>query len=210
MMENIHSEVYSTLIETYVSDRVERNKLFHAIETIPCIKRKAEWALRWITSQESFATRLFAFAIVEGLFFSGSFCAIFYMKHLGKLPGLTLSNDYIARDEGLHVEFAILLFNMLRTRLDEKLVHQIMTEAVDIEREFICEAISVRMIGMNQNMMSEYIQFTADRLLSSLGYGKIYHAKQPFDFMEQIPLEQKVNFFDRQNSVYAKANVKTN
>jgi ribonucleotide reductase beta subunit family protein with ferritin-like domain len=205
-MENIHSETYSLLIDSYIKDEVEKNYLFNAIENIPVIAKKAKWALRWIDDSESnFATRLLAFCCVEGLFFSGSFCSIFWLKKRGLLPGLTFSNELISRDEGMHCDFAILLYGMLNNKLDESIVHQLFKEAVEIEKEFIIEAIPCNLIGMNADMMKEYIEYVCDRLLKQLNYKVIYNSKNPFDFMELISLEGKTNFFEKRVSEYSLA-----
>ena len=205
-MENIHSHTYSLLIETYIKDKEEKNMLFHAIENFPCIKKKSDWAQKWIhDNRSSFATRLVAFACVEGIFFSGAFCSIFWLKKRGLMPGLTFSNELISRDEALHCEFAILLYNKLLKKMDKLRIHEIIKEAVEIETEFICEALSCRIIGMNSVMMTQYIQFVADRLCVQLGYKKIYNASNPFDWMEFISLESKTSFFERRNDSYALA-----
>lgn len=206
-IENIHSETYSLLIDTYIRDQVERKRLFNAIETIECVKKKAQWAMKWINSSNSFAERLIAFAAVEGVFFSGSFCSIFWLKKRGLMPGLTFSNELISRDEGLHCDFACLLYNKLIKRLPQAAVHDIITNAVECEKEFICDALPVDLIGMNSRMMSQYIEFVADRLLYNLGYDKIYKVKNPFDWMEMISLEGKTNFFERRVGEYQKAGV---
>ena len=206
-MENIHSETYSLLIETYIKDAVEKDRLFNAIEHIPCIQKKASWAQKWIhDNRSSFATRLVAFACVEGIFFSGAFCSIFWLKKRGLLPGLTFSNELISRDEALHTEFAILLYGKLLKKMNRARIHEIIKEAVDIEIEFICEALPCKLIGMNSKMMTQYIQFVADRLSVQLGYDKIYNVTNPFDFMELISMEQKTNFFESRVSDYALAN----
>ena len=207
-MENIHSEVYSVLIDTYVTDTIERNKLFNAVETFPCIKKKADWAIRWIhDKRSSFQTRLVAFACVEGIFFSGAFCSIYWMKKRGLLPGLTFSNELISRDEALHTEFAILLYKkMAKTKkLSKQKIYEIVKEAVSIEQEFICEALPCRLIGMNAKLMNQYIEFVADRLVVQLGYDKIYDSANPFDFMEMISIEGKTNFFEKRVGEYALA-----
>ena len=205
-MENIHSEMYSLLIETYVKDREEKHKLFNALENFPCIKRKGDWALKWINDKRAnFATRLIAFACVEGIFFSGAFCAIFWLKKRGLMPGLTFSNELISRDEALHTEFAILLYNNLNKRNRKDKVYEIVKEAVSIEKEFILECLPCRLIGMNSNLMSQYIEFVADRLLVQLGYDKIYNVTNPFDFMEMISIEGKTNFFEKRVGEYALA-----
>jgi ribonucleotide reductase beta subunit family protein with ferritin-like domain len=205
-MEAIHSETYSLLIDTYVTDKQEKHDLLHAIDTIPCVKKKADWALNWITSPDAdFATRLIAFAAVEGIFFSGAFCAIFWMKQRGLMPGLTLSNEFIARDEGMHTDFACLLYSKIVNRLDKKKVHKIIRDAVKIEKQFITKSLPCELIGMNADLMSKYIEFVADRLLVQLGYPKVYREANPFDFMERISLENKDNFFEKRVSTYAKA-----
>ncbi|KAJ8768297.1 hypothetical protein K2173_021237 [Erythroxylum novogranatense] len=206
-IENIHSEMYSLLLETYIKDSVEKNRLFHAIETVPCVTRKAEWALTWIDSSETFAERLIAFACVEGIFFSGSFCAIFWLKKRGLMPGLTFSNELISRDEGLHCDFACLLYSLLRKKLSEERVRGIVKEAVEIEREFVCDALPCALVGMNGDLMSQYIEFVADRLLGALGYGKVYGVSNPFDWMELISLQGKTNFFEKRVGEYQKAAV---
>ncbi len=206
-MENIHSEMYSTLIETYIQNNDEKTKLFHALENYPCIAKKANWAKKWIDdNRSSFASRLVAFAVVEGIFFSSAFASIFWLKKRGLLPGLTFSNELISRDEALHTEFAILLYSRLQKKLAKKRIYEIIKEAVDIEKEFIVSAIPCRMIGMNSQLMTQYIEFVADRLVVQLGYEKIYGTANPFDFMELISIESKVNFFERTNSEYALAN----
>jgi ribonucleoside-diphosphate reductase subunit M2 len=206
-MENIHSEQYSLLIDTYIQDPSEKQKLFCGIQNYPCIAKKAEWAKKWINdNRSSYASRLIAFACVEGIFFSGSFCSIYWLKKRGLMPGLTLSNEFISRDEALHTEFAILLHSKLVKRLNKKRVQEIITEAVEIEKEFITEALPCRLIGMNSKLMIQYIEFVADRLSLQLGYDKIYKSQNPFDFMELISVETKVNFFERTNSEYALAN----
>ncbi len=206
MIENIHSEMYSLLIDTYVKDPIEKDRLFHAVETVPCVAKKAEWALRWI-EKGSFAERLVAFAAVEGIFFSGSFCSIFWLKKRGLMPGLATSNEFISRDEGMHCDFACLLYSMLTHKLPEEQVTSIITSAVAIEQEFITDAIPVDLIGMNAKLMSQYIEFVADRLLNSLGLPKVYNSANPFDFMETISLEGKTNFFEKRVSEYTKAGV---
>lgn len=209
-MENIHSETYSLLIETYIKNTEEKHKLFNAIENYPCIKKKSDWAQKWIhDNRSSFATRLIAFACVEGIFFSGAFCSIYWLKKRGLMPGLTFSNELISRDEALHCEFAVLLYSKLIKKMNKSRVHEIIKEAVEIETEFICEALPCRLIGMNSQMMTQYIQFVADRLCLQLGYDKIYNVNNPFDFMELISLESKTNFFEKRNDSYALAN-KTN
>jgi len=206
-MENIHSETYSLLIDTYIKDPSERTRLFNAIETVPCVEKKANWALRWIQDSSRFAERLVAFAVVEGVFFSGSFCAIFWLKKRGLMPGLTFSNELISRDEGMHCDFACLLYSMLENRLSDETVHELMNDAVEHEKEFICDALSVDLIGMNSRMMGSYIEFVADRLLVALGHPKLYHTTNPFDWMELISLQGKTNFFEKRVSDYQKAGV---
>ncbi|TZF82303.1 ribonucleoside-diphosphate reductase [Pedobacter sp. BS3] len=206
MMENIHSETYALLIDTYVKDPVEKDRYFHAIETVPCVKRKAEWALRWI-EKGTFAQRLVAFAAVEGIFFSGSFCSIFWFKKRGLMPGLTFSNELISRDEGLHCEFACLLYSMLNNKLSKSEVYEIISDAVTIEKEFVTDALPVDLIGMNARLMQQYIEFVADRWLVELGYPKLYHATNPFDFMEMISLQGKTNFFEKRVGDYQKSGV---
>jgi len=208
-MENIHSETYSLLIDTYVTTPAEREKLFDAMETIPCVGRKAQWALRWIDSDASFAERLVAFAAVEGIFFSGSFCAIFWLKKRGLMPGLTFSNELISRDEGLHCDFACLMYSMLEAQLDEATVHTIIGDAVKIEAEFVTDALPVGLIGMNAPLMVQYIEFCADRLLVQLGCTELYNAQNPFDWMHMISIEGKTNFFEKKVSEYAKSGVLT-
>lgn len=206
-MENIHSQTYSLLIETYIKDNEEKNKLFNAIEHFPCIKKKSDWAQKWMhDNRSSFATRLVAFACVEGIFFSGAFCSIFWLKKRGLMPGLTFSNELISRDEALHCEFAILLYSKLLKKMDKSRIHELIKEAVEIETEFICEALPCRLIGMNSEMMTQYIKFVADRLCVQLGYKKIYNISNPFDWMEMISLEGKTNFFERKVGEYGLAN----
>ncbi|KAK4433979.1 Ribonucleoside-diphosphate reductase small chain A [Sesamum alatum] len=206
-MENIHSEMYSLLLETYIKDSKEKNTLFNAIQNISCIAQKAKWALNWIKSSSSFAERLVAFACIEGIFFSGSFCAIFWLKKRGLMPGLTFSNELISRDEGLHCDFACLLYSLLRKQLHWQRVHLIVQEAVEIETEFVCDSLPCALIGMNSTLMSQYIKFVADRLLVALGYEKKYNVENPFDWMEFISLQGKTNFFERRVGDYQKASV---
>ncbi|MDB5155456.1 MAG: Ribonucleoside-diphosphate reductase subunit beta [Mucilaginibacter sp.] len=206
MMENIHSETYALLIDTYIKDPAEKDRLFHAIDTVPCVGKKAEWALRWINNG-SFAERLIAFAAVEGIFFSGSFCSIFWLKKRGLMPGLTFSNELISRDEGMHCEFACLLYRMLDNKLSKEAATAIITDAVEIEKEFISDALPVSLIGMNAKLMSQYIEFVADRWLGELGYDKVYGASNPFDFMEMISLQGKTNFFEKRVGDYQKSGV---
>ena len=206
-MENIHSETYSLMIDTFIKDREEQTKLFQSVQNFPCIARKANWAKKWITdNRSSFAARLVAFAVVEGIFFSSSFAAIYWIKKRGLMPGLTLSNEFISRDEAMHCEFAILIYKKLQKKLTKKRVYEIVKEAVEIEKEFITDAIPCRLIGMNTKLMQQYIEFVADRMLLQLGYDKIYSVGNPFDFMELISIESKVNFFERTNSEYSLAN----
>lgn len=211
MMENIHSETYSLLIDTYIKDDAEKTKLFKAIENFPCIKKKADWAIKWIQdNRSSFATRLVAFAAVEGIFFSGSFCSIYWLKKRGLMPGLTFSNELISRDEGMHTDFAVCLFNKLLKKPKRAKIVEIIKEAVAIEKEFICEALPCKLIGMNQKLMSQYIEFVADRLVMQLGFTKIYKVGNPFDFMEMISLEGKTNFFEKRVGDYSLSNTKKN
>ena len=208
MMENIHSETYSLLIDTYIQDRKEKNRLLNAIEEIECVKKKANWAIKWINDEKSsFAIRLIAFAVVEGIFFSGSFCSIFWLKERGLMPGLTFSNELIARDEGMHTDFACLLYSMINNKVDRSFVYQIIDESVKIEDEFITKSLPCKLIGMNSELMREYIEFVADRLLQQLGYNKIYDTKNPFPFMEMISIDGKVNFFEKRNEAYRKAEI---
>ncbi|KUI60528.1 Ribonucleoside-diphosphate reductase small chain [Cytospora mali] len=208
MMENIHSETYSLLIDTYIKEPAQRTYLFNAIDTIPCIRKKADWALKWITDHEStYAQRLVAFAAVEGIFFSGAFASIFWLKKRGLMPGLTFSNELISRDEGLHTDFACLLFSHLRNRPSKARVEKIITDAVVIEKEFLTEALPCSLLGMNANLMKQYIEFVADRLLVALGNEKVYKSTNPFDFMENISLGGKTNFFEKRVGDYQKAGV---
>ena len=211
MMENIHSETYSLLIDSYIKDKEEQNNLFNAIETIPAIKKKADWAIKWINSN-SFVDRLVAFAAVEGIFFSGSFCSIFWLKKRGLMPGLTFSNELISRDEGMHCDYACHLFNNhIEKKISEKRVKEIICGALEIEKEFILEALPVRLIGMNSELMSQYLEFVTDRLLVALGCSKVYNSETPFDFMQNIALQGKTNFFEKRVAEYQKAGVnKTN
>jgi ribonucleoside-diphosphate reductase subunit M2 len=206
-MENIHSETYSLLIDTYITDSARKDELFHAHETMPCVRHKADWAIKWMHAKNSFAERLVAFACVEGIFFSGSFCAIFWLKKRGLLPGLTFSNELISRDEGLHCDFACLLHSKLMQKAGKEKIQEIVKEAVECEREFVCEALPVTLIGMNADLMLQYIQFVADRLLGSLGCDAIYNVANPFDWMELISLQGKTNFFEKRVGEYQKANV---
>jgi ribonucleoside-diphosphate reductase beta chain len=207
MMENIHSETYSLLIDTLIKDKEEQNHLFNAIDTIPAIKKKADWALKWISS-ESFIDRLIAFAAVEGIFFSGSFCSIFWLKKRGLLPGLTFSNELISRDEGMHCDFACHLYNNhIENKVPESRIKEIICGALEIEKEFILEALPVRLIGMNSDLMAQYLEFVTDRLLSALGCPKVYNSENPFDFMQNIALQGKTNFFEKRVAEYQKAGV---
>lgn len=208
MMENIHSITYSTLIDTYIKNEDEKLKTFRALEHYSCIKKKADWAIKWIQDKRScFATRLVAFAIVEGIFFSGAFCSIFWLKKRGLMPGLTFSNELISRDEGMHTEFAVLLYNKLQNKINKRRIYEIVREAVEIEKEFIVESLPCRLIGMNSDLMGRYIEFVADRLVVQLGYDKIYNTKNPFDFMEMISVEGKTNFFEKRVSEYSLAKI---
>jgi ribonucleoside-diphosphate reductase beta chain len=206
-IENIHSETYSLLIDTYIKDDKDKHHLFNAVDTIPCVKRKADWALRWI-DEGSYAERLIAFAAVEGIFFSGSFCSIFWLKKRGLMPGLSFSNELISRDEGLHCDFACLLYNNhLVNKLPKETVSKIITDAVEIEKEFVTDAIPVKLIGMNADLMQQYIEFVADRLLGELGCEKVYNTTNPFDFMDMISIQGKTNFFEKRVAEYQKAGV---
>ncbi|KID73100.1 Ribonucleoside-diphosphate reductase small chain [Metarhizium brunneum] len=208
MMENIHSETYSLLIDTYIKENAQRTYLFNAIDTIPCIRKKADWAIRWIQDKEStFAQRLVAFAAVEGIFFSGAFASIFWLKKRGLMPGLTFSNELISRDEGLHTDFACLLHSHLKNRASKQVIYDIITDAVAIEQEFLTEALPCALLGMNSNLMKQYIEFVADRLLVALGNEKVYKTSNPFDFMENISLGGKTNFFEKRVGDYQKAGV---
>ena len=206
MMENIHSETYALLIDSYIKNPKEKNHLLHAIDTVPCVTRKANWALKWIENG-TFAQRLVAFAAVEGIFFSGSFCSIFWLKKRGLMPGLTFSNELICRDEGLHCEFACLLYGMLQNKMSKDEVYDIIKEAVEIEKEFVTDALPVDLIGMNSRLMQQYIEFVADRWVTELGYPLIYNATNPFDFMEMISLQGKTNFFEKRVGDYQKSGV---
>lgn len=206
-MENIHSETYSLLIDTYIKSNQEKITLFNAVETIPCVKKKAEWALRWISSNDSFAERLIAFAAVEGIFFSGSFCSIFWLKKRGLLPGLAFSNELISRDEGMHCDFACLLFSMLRNKPSAQTVRKIICDAVLCEKEFVTSALPVDLIGMNSVLMQQYIEFVADRLFVALGQSKVYNVSNPFEWMDLISLQGKTNFFEKRVGEYAKSGV---
>jgi ribonucleoside-diphosphate reductase beta chain len=209
MIENIHSEAYSLLIDSYIKEPAEKDRLFHAMETVECVKKKAEWALRWI-KKGSFAERLVAFAAVEGIFFSGSFCSIFWLKKRGLMPGLTFSNELISRDEGLHCDFACLLYSKLKNKLSTARIHEIIGNAVEIEKEFVSDALPVDLIGMNAKLMCQYIEFVSDRLLVALGYHRLFNATNPFDLMELISLQGKTNFFEKRVGEYQKAGVMGN
>jgi ribonucleoside-diphosphate reductase beta chain len=206
--ESIHSETYSLLIDTYIKDNEEKEKIFNSIENIPSVAKKASWAYKWIENKNvSFSIRLIAFAIVEGIFFSGSFCAIYWIKKRGLLPGLTFSNELISKDEGMHCEFATLLYSMIQNKVDENIVYEIFQEAVEIEKEFITDSIKCNMIGMNSQLMKQYIEFVSDRLLVQLGYNKLWNVENPFDFMELISLRPKSNFFEVRVGEYAKSKI---
>mmetsp|Transcript_15353 Transcript_15353/g.35029 ORF Transcript_15353/g.35029 Transcript_15353/m.35029 type:complete len:423 (+) Transcript_15353:16-1284(+) len=206
-MENIHSETYSLLIDTYIKDHEEKKRLFTAVESMPCVGQKACWAAQWISDDRSFAERLVAFAAVEGVLFSGAFCSIFWLKKRGLMPGLTFSNELISRDEGLHTDFACLLYGMLAHPLPDEAVHEIVRGAVEVERHFICEALSCDLVGMNSRLMAKYTEFVADRLLVALGHSKLYNSANPFDWMELISMQGKTNFFEKKVSEYQKAGV---
>ena len=209
MMENIHAETYSLLIDTYITDPIEKDHLFNALETVPSVKKKGNWALKWLSRKKgTFAQRLVAFAAVEGIFFSGSFCAIFWLKKRGLMPGLTFSNELISRDEGLHCDFACLLHNQLNRGAGENIIHRIISEAVEIEIEFVTSALPVELIGMNAGLMRQYIEFVADRLLVSLGASKLYDVSNPFPWMEMISMQGKTNFFEKRVGEYQKSGVK--
>merc|ERR1712070_94184 len=208
-MENIHSETYSLLIEQYIKEPAEKDKIFNAIHTMPAVREKAEWAVQWMQKENSFTERVVAFAAVEGILFSGSFCAIYWLKKRGLMPGLTFSNELISRDEGLHAEFACLLYGMLQNKLPDDVAHEIIRGAVAVEHSFICEALSCDLVGMNSDLMKRYIEFVADRLLTALGHPKIYNASNPFDWMELISLQGKTNFFEKRVGEYQKAGVMT-
>ena len=201
-MENIHSEMYSVLIDNLVIDPSEKSFLFNAIQNIDCVALKARWALQWIESSNSFAERLVAFAAIEGIFFSGSFCAIFWLKKRGLMPGLSLSNEFISRDEGLHTDFACLVYRHLVNKLSAEKLHRLIGEAVDIETQFVTESLPVALIGMNAQMMTQYIKFIADRLLFTLGAPKLYFVENPFEWMDMISLQGKTNFFEKRNGDY--------
>ena len=206
-MENVHSETYSMLIDEYIRDSTEKTHLLHAIDTVPSVKEKANWALKWISSDASFAQRLVAYAAVEGIFFSGSFCALFWLKKRSLMPGLTFSNELISRDEGLHTDFACLLYSHLRRKLSPETIYSIISEAVAIEKRFISESLPVELIGMNSHLMTQYIEFVADRLIFTLGYEKLYQTHNPFEWMEMISIQGKTNFFEKRVSEYQKSGV---
>jgi ribonucleotide reductase beta subunit family protein with ferritin-like domain len=207
MIENVHAEVYSLMIDNIVKDKKEKNKLFNAVENFDCINMKAKWAMKWITSDAPFAIRLIAFAIVEGIFFSGSFCAIFWLKKKNVMPGLCDSNELIARDESMHTEFACILYSMIKNKIKEETVHNMFKEAVEIETKFICDSLPCSLLGMNKKHMTEYIKYVSDRLLLQLGYNVIWNSNNPFDFMESISMEGKTNFFEHRPTQYQNANV---
>jgi len=207
-IENVHNEAYSILIDTYIKDEKEKDNLFNAMERIPCVKLKADWALKYLSKDCSFTERILAFAAVEGIFFSGSFCAIYWLKKRGLMPGLTFSNELISRDEGLHTDFACLVYSYLKNKLSEEEVHKIFSDAVNIETQFITESLPCALIGMNNESMCEYIKFCCDRILQQLGYSKLYNAKQPFDFMDMISMRNKVNFFEKRVQDYKKPTTK--
>jgi len=206
-MENIHSETYSILIDTFIKNETEKDRLFNAIETIPCIKKKADWALKWINGNQSFAERLVAFSAIEGIFFSGAFCSIFWLKKRGLMPGLCFSNELISRDEGMHTDFACLLYSMLQNKLSQERIYEIIKEAVEHEQEFVTDALPVGLIGMNSKLMSEYIEFCADRLIYALGYKKLYNTANSFEWMELISLQGKTNFFERRTGDYQRSGI---
>jgi len=206
-IENVHSEMYGLLLEQYIEDKQKRDHLFRAVETVPCVQKKAQWAIRWIESATCFADRLVAFACVEGIHFSGSFCSIYWLKKRLLMPGLTFSNELISRDEGLHTDFACHLYSLLQNPLPEERVQMIVQEAVSLEREFCCEALSVSLVGINATLMAEYIEFVADRLLVALGCNKMYNTSNPFDWMDMISLQGKTNFFERRVGEYQRAGV---
>jgi len=206
-MENIHSETYSLLIDTYIKNDKEKKHLFNAMEEIECVKVKAEWALQWMNKDAAFIQRLVAYACIEGIFFSGSFCAIFWLKKRGLMPGLTFSNELISRDEGLHTDFACLLYRQCANKLEDEMVQRLVKDAVKCEKSFVCDALPVDLIGMNSERMSQYIEFVADRLLHALGHPKVFKASNPFEWMEMISLQGKTNFFERRVGEYAKAGV---
>jgi len=207
MIESVHSEVYALQIDNIIEDKEEKNSILNAIETVPCIKKKTEWMMKWVQSSESFATRLVAQTIAEGLFFSGSFCAIFWLKQKNVMPGLISSNELIARDEGMHCDYSIMLYNMLNDKLDQNIVHQMFEDAVLTEKDFICDSLPCSMLGMNSELMEQYIKFVADHLLIKLGYNKLYKVENPFTWMEAISIEGKTNFFEYRPTQYQRADV---
>ncbi len=209
-IENIHAEMYSLLIDTYIKEPKEKDYLFHALQNLPCVAKKGEWAMRWIEEAPTFAHRLIAFAAVEGIFFSGSFCSIYWLKKRGLMPGLTFSNELISRDEGMHCDFACLLYSMLQSQLDKEEVQSIITEAVTFEKEFVTDALPVSLIGMNAELMGQYIEFVADRLLMSLGNPKVYNTENPFSWMDMISIQGKTNFFEKRVGDYQKSGVMAN
>jgi ribonucleoside-diphosphate reductase beta chain len=211
MMEDIHTHMYANLIDTYIKDDAKKKKLFNAVAEIPCIKKKAEWAMKWIHSRNevSLGQRLIAFAIVEGIYFSGAFCAIYWLGQQNIMPGLCKSNEFIARDEGMHTEFACMVYKFINEQLDQEIVHNMIKDAVEVENEFITEALPCALLGMNSKLMTQYIKFVADRLVVNLGYESIYNVSNPFSFMEHISLESKNNFFENRTSEYQKASTKT-
>ncbi|MCC6516801.1 MAG: ribonucleotide-diphosphate reductase subunit beta [Chitinophagales bacterium] len=208
-IENIHAEMYSLLIDTFIRDTAEKDKMFNAIETLDCVKLKASWALKWIETAPSFAHRLVAFAAVEGIFFSGSFCSIYWLTDRGLMKGLGKSNEFISRDEGMHCDFACLLYSMLENRLSKEEIYQIICDAVECEKVFVKDSLPVSLIGMNEKLMCEYIEFCADRLIVALGYPKVYNAQNPFPFMEKISTQGKTNFFEERPTEYVKAGVES-
>jgi len=207
MMEDIHNEMYSLMIDNLIKDPVKKDVLFRAIETIPCIKAKGDWCMKWIQSNDSFAKRLIAFAIVEGIYFSGAFCSIYWLKQRNLMAGLCVANEFIARDEGLHCTFACMLYEMMETKIDQSIVHDMFREAIEIEKEFIVESLPCKLIGMNSDLMKQYIEFVGDRLLVQLGYDKIFKTSNPFSFMDAISLSNKTNFFEHRTTQYQKANL---
>jgi len=207
MMEDIHNEMYSLMIDNLIKEPNERDILFRAIETIPCIKAKGDWCMKWIKSNDSFAKRLIAFAIVEGIYFSGAFCSIYWLKQRNLMAGLSVANEFIARDEGLHCTFACMLYEMMETKIEQSTVHGMFREAIDIEKDFIVESLPCKLIGMNSDLMKQYIEFVGDRLLVQLGYDKIYKTSNPFSFMDAISLSNKTNFFEHRTTQYQKANL---
>jgi len=210
MMEDIHNEMYSLMIDNLIKDPAKKDMLFRAIETIPCIKAKGDWCMKWIKSEDLFSKRLIAFAIVEGIYFSGAFCSIYWLKQRNLMAGLCVANEFIARDEGLHCTFACMLYDMMETKIDQTIVHGMFVEAIDIEKEFIVESLPCKLIGMNSDLMKQYIEYVGDRLLVQLGYDKIYKTSNPFAFMDAISLSNKTNFFEHRTTQYQKANLTVN